>query len=220
MVLFLTRFLFSHRTSLLLHAAMIDLYYDWKGGRNANIVKSQQGKTGTLYDIEYNNQTSFYFNREKNTCKTITFSVGILRPNWLEGAEFLGEETVNTFECWKWTKADFITYWQDKKSGRPIRWRFFDGVQVEVMEWNEGRELGDEEWQAPKVCFEPQEKNAKNEKKSAGSSPLLLRDRRNDGTSFGVLSVISSALGWGGKQKFHLTEDESHQKRTENVVLQ
>ena len=40
-----------------------------------NIIRSQQGFRGTLYDVEYDNHTSFYFDRQKGTCKSITFPV-------------------------------------------------------------------------------------------------------------------------------------------------
>ena len=51
--------------------------YDWPGGRNLNLIKSEGG--GTLWDIEYTNHTSFFLDRENKTCKTMTFEVGILR---------------------------------------------------------------------------------------------------------------------------------------------
>jgi hypothetical protein len=48
------------------------------------------------------------------TCKPISMPVGILRPEWLAGSTYLGEETIDSFRCYKWTKADFIDYWADK----------------------------------------------------------------------------------------------------------
>ena len=34
-----------------------------------------------------------------------------------------------------------------------VRWRFFDGAQFEIMTFEEGGTLPDEQWQAPEYCF-------------------------------------------------------------------
>ena len=57
--------------------------------------------------------------------------MGILTPDWLANATYLGTETVDAKPCHVWTKADgFIKYWADQASGDPVRWIFFDGMQV------------------------------------------------------------------------------------------
>jgi len=80
---------------------------------------------------EYTNGTSFYFDRQQRTCKRIAFPVGILTPDWLANATYLGADTVDMRPCHVWTKSDgFIRYWADQRSGVPVRWIFFDGAQV------------------------------------------------------------------------------------------
>lgn len=143
--------LFQNRSGKL---ALVDLYYDWPGGRNLNIIRSQQGFTGTLYDVEYTNRTSFYFDRAKGTCRTIVFPVGILIPNWLEGAEYLGTEVVDNRTTLVFTKSNFITYYEDEKTHQPVRWIFLESsAQFEVMSWIEGDVAPEAEWQAPASCF-------------------------------------------------------------------
>lgn len=83
---------------------------------------------------EYTNGTSFYFDRRQRTCKRVAFPVGILAPDWLANATYLGTDTVSTRPCHVWTKADgFIRYWADAASGVPVRWIFFDGAQVGAL---------------------------------------------------------------------------------------
>ena len=79
---------------------------------------------------------------------------GILTPDWLKGAEYLGEETVDNILCHKWTKADFVVYWANKETGIPVRWTFlWTGAQQEVLSFREGDTIPDESYQAPAYCF-------------------------------------------------------------------
>lgn len=39
------------------HLALVDLWYDFEGGRNLNLIRSQQGRT--LFDVEWNNGTRY-----------------------------------------------------------------------------------------------------------------------------------------------------------------
>ena len=128
--------------------------YDWPGQKNLNLIHKQQ--SSTLWDIEHGNGTSYYFDREANTCRRISFPVGILTPDWLDGAEYLGQQTVDTHDCNVWKKGprDFITYFADTQSGRPVQWIFgWDEAVFQVMTWEEGEVLEDEKWQAPDACF-------------------------------------------------------------------
>lgn len=132
----------------------VDLYYDWPKARNLNIIRSQLDRFGTTWDVEWNNGTSYYFDSARKSCKTVTFQVGILRPDWLEGATFVGVETINNFECNVWTKADFIMYYEDADSGRPVRWDFLTtGAVMQVLSFEEGVQLPEQKWQAPVYCF-------------------------------------------------------------------
>ncbi|XP_062188148.1 uncharacterized protein At4g14100-like [Phragmites australis] len=130
---------------------MIDLYYDWPGGRNLNLIRDQLSGD-PLYDVEWTNGTSYIFN--STSCRTILFPVGILPPDWLAaGAVYLGRESVDGFDCHVWTKVDFVWYYEDVATGRPVRWNFFNGMQQHVMSFEVGVVLEDSNWQAPAYCF-------------------------------------------------------------------
>ncbi len=58
--------LFQNRTDRL---ALTTLYYDVKRGVNVNVVASQLG--ATLFDVEWNNGTSFIFSHSPPTCKVL-----------------------------------------------------------------------------------------------------------------------------------------------------
>lgn len=72
---------------------------------NLNLIASQLGKEGTVWDVEWNNGTSFIFSRDEPVCKTMHFEVGILTPDWLAGSTHLGQMETDTFVCHVWTKA-------------------------------------------------------------------------------------------------------------------
>jgi hypothetical protein len=141
---------FQNRSS---HLALTDLWYDWRGGRNANIIHRQLGPT--TFDIEWTNGTSFFFSDQAGGgCKTLHFQVGILRPDWLNGARYLGRGEKDGFACDVWTKAEFITYYADVKTGRPVFWRFEgSGAEFHILRFEEGAVLAEEGWQAPASCF-------------------------------------------------------------------
>ena len=105
-----------------------DLWYDWPNGRNFNIIQKQLGSK--LYDLEWNNGASFYYYLDKNECKRLHFELGILKPNWLEGAKYLGMEYVDGFLCNVWEKMDLIWYYEDSLTNRPVHWRFFTGWYI------------------------------------------------------------------------------------------
>lgn len=44
--------MFQNRTNRL---ALVQLYYDWKLGANLNLIASQLGAAGTVWDVEWNN---------------------------------------------------------------------------------------------------------------------------------------------------------------------
>ncbi|MED6149516.1 hypothetical protein PIB30_063320 [Stylosanthes scabra] len=56
-------------------------------------------RTGILQ--KWNNGTSFYYTLDpyKKECNVMHFPVGILRPNWLDGATYLGQRMVDNFLC-------------------------------------------------------------------------------------------------------------------------
>lgn len=132
--------------------AELELAYDWPGGRNLIRIGKQQGNV--IWDVEWNNGSSFYIDKQAQTCKTLSMPVGILTPDWLGNATYLGEETVDNIPCHKWTKAKFVDYWADKATGIPVRWTFlWTGAQQEVLSFQEGGTAPEENWQAPQYCF-------------------------------------------------------------------
>ena len=50
----------------------------------------------------------------------MSFPVGILRPDWLSNATFLGRSTRNGRPVLGWTKADFIDYYADPSTCEPV----------------------------------------------------------------------------------------------------
>ncbi|KAL2903698.1 hypothetical protein RDABS01_002408 [Bienertia sinuspersici] len=136
---------------------VINLWYDWINGRNLNLIQHQLRKL--LYDVEYDNGTSYYFTLNGvKECKTLHFDVGILRPNWLDGATYLGQQHVDGFLCNVWEKVDFIWYYEDVLTQRPVQWIFYTGRVVHVVTFEVGAVLEDSKWQAPVYCFNKEEK--------------------------------------------------------------
>nr|XP_043628732.1 uncharacterized protein At4g14100-like isoform X2 [Erigeron canadensis] len=116
--------LFMNLTST--HLQLSDLWYDWPKGRNVNIFQKQLSIL--LYDIEWNNGTSFYYTLgEDGECQMVDFGVGIPRPDFLtDGAHYLGRVVTDGFLCDVWEKVDFIWYYEDVITKRPVRWDFYD----------------------------------------------------------------------------------------------
>ncbi|KAL8248496.1 hypothetical protein R6Q59_005364 [Mikania micrantha] len=132
---------------------LIDLWYDWTNGRNFNIIQHQLGNI--LYDLEWNNGTSFFYTLDSDRqCSSAQLEVGILRPNWLDGATYIGQRQVDKFTCYVWEKADFITYYEDVVTRRPVHWVFYTGREAHVMTFEVGAALEDAKWQVPWYCFE------------------------------------------------------------------
>ncbi|KAG5230432.1 NAD(P)-binding Rossmann-fold superfamily protein [Salix suchowensis] len=136
---------------------VVDLWYDWTNGRNFNIIQNQLGKL--LYDLEWDNGTSYIYTLDSNQeCRVLLFPVGVLRPNWLEGATYLGQQDVDGFLCNVWQKVDFIWYYEDVITKRPVHWVFY---------------TEDPKWQAPVYCFNESEKKENAVFKSVLYCPCL-----------------------------------------------
>lgn len=134
--------------------SLIDLWYDWTNGRNFNIIQDQLGEL--LYDLEWNNGTVFRYTLDdgKKKCSSALVDVGILRPNWLDGATYLGQQFIDGFHCNVWQKVDFIWYYEDIVTKRPVHWVFYTGRSIHVMTFEVGAVLEDIKWQAPVYCFD------------------------------------------------------------------
>lgn len=104
-----------------------DLYYDWPRRRNLNLVRHQLS-ADPLYDVEWNNGTGFYF--DSKACRVEQFPVGVLPPWWLSGggAEYVGRRVAGGIDCHVWGTAGFIFYYEEARTGRPVRWDFVDGT--------------------------------------------------------------------------------------------
>lgn len=100
-----------------------------------------------------NNGTGYYFKPQLRTCKVVQFGVGILRPNWLAGATYLGKKPCDIGMCNVWTKAEFITYYADVKSGRPVFWKFWWSNMTEhVLTWEPNATMAETDWAIPAYC--------------------------------------------------------------------
>lgn len=130
-----------------------DLWYDFPNGRNFNIIQNQLGQK--LYSLEWNNGTSFYYTLDSDkVCSSKHDPVGILRPNWLEGANYLGQQYKDGFLCNVWEKAEIVWYYEDVITKTPVYWYFHTGTIAHFMTFEVGRVLEDPNWQAPVYCFE------------------------------------------------------------------
>lgn len=69
--------------------------------------------------------------------------------------------------CNVWEKVDFIWYYEDVVTKRPVHWVFYTGREANVMTFEVGAVLEDRHWQAPVYCFDG--KNGVNEGTAGGS---------------------------------------------------
>lgn len=87
-----------------------------------------------LYDLEWDNGTSFYYTLDSNRkCRVMHFEVGILRPNWLDEANYTGQKLKDGFVCNVWEKVDFLSYYEDVETKRPVYWRFYTGKKKQYF---------------------------------------------------------------------------------------
>ncbi|CAK7344602.1 unnamed protein product [Dovyalis caffra] len=136
-----------------------NLWYDWPRGRNVNIIQKQLSVL--LYDVEWNNGTTFYYTlSEPHSCRIMVNDVGIPRPDFLDGANYLGTAVTDGYLCNVWEKVDTIWYYEDVYTKRPVRWDFYDGISTHVMTFEVGAALLDDSvTQAPAYCFNQEIKN-------------------------------------------------------------
>jgi len=149
---------------------VVELYYDFVRGFNLNVISALSSRGDPLFDLELQNGSTYYFRpSDASACKRIDMGVGILRPDWLEGADYLGEEKLvldtKTLVAEKWSQGErpdgkpgvFITYWNDKETQTPIKWTFFDNAEFFVIRWEPG--VGPEDdsiYSIPQACWETQ----------------------------------------------------------------
>ena len=136
--------------------SQVELYYDWAAGRNANLIRGQHDALGVLFDMEWNNGSTYYYHGGGAAdCRSLRFPVGILNPDWLSNATYRGVERVSGFDCERWEKADFIIYWNRVDADRrPVKWIFTDqNMTVDVISWVEGENMAEADWQVDPSCF-------------------------------------------------------------------
>jgi uncharacterized protein YbcV (DUF1398 family) len=108
-----------------------------------------------LWDVEHTNGTSYYFDLEAGTCYLLAFPVGLLRPDFLSDATYVGVQEIDGFTCNVWNKLDFMLYWEEVETQRMVSYYFFPTDQwFHIMTFEEGKVLEDQQWQAPSSCFE------------------------------------------------------------------
>lgn len=137
--------------------ALVDLWYDWPNGRNFNIIHKQMGPT--IFDLELNDGSQYVWFDDSDGCKTIHQPVGILPPDWLSNATYLGLDLKDTFRVDAWAKAPspskdrmFVHYYADTNTGLPVYWEFFDHASFHVLSFEPNRTLAESEWQPPARC--------------------------------------------------------------------
>ncbi|KAM7480224.1 hypothetical protein LguiA_028437 [Lonicera macranthoides] len=85
-------------------------------------------KADLWYDLELNNGTFYMYTLDSNReCTVSQLQVGILTPNWLEGAKYLGQRYRDKFLCNVWEKVDFVWYYEDVVSKIPVSREFYNG---------------------------------------------------------------------------------------------
>lgn len=166
-------YMLKHRNGKVGHT---DLFYDWPAGGNLHIDRIHGQPP--FFDNERQNGSTYYYT-PGGSCKVIEMGVGLLPPNWLAGADYVGNQTVRSasdksVNCHVWTKGDamgnatgpFITYYENIETKTPARWRFFDGMYFDILRWEPGKQASPEQWQLPASCLN----------KSASSSSILGED--------------------------------------------
>jgi len=120
-------------------------YYDWERQANLIIIRPDGAAEGdAMWDLELGSHDSYYFHPGPQTCKYIHFPVGILRPDWLSGANYTGKSVVNGRTVLGWTKVDFIDYYADASDCTPVRWVFHTmQATFDTLSFLEGEQVPD-----------------------------------------------------------------------------
>ncbi|KAI7985336.1 Uncharacterized protein LOK49_LG14G01345 [Camellia lanceoleosa] len=73
---------------------------------------------------------------------------------WNNGTSYVYTLDDSDPEC----QVEFVWYYEDVVSKRPVYWVFYSGYAAHVMTFEVGRVLDDEKWQAPGYCFEEKQR--------------------------------------------------------------
>lgn len=112
--------------------------------------------------------STYYYYPDSSSCSVIDMNVGILKPNWLDGATYLGQTTIDNFLCDVWQQGSapdddatpFLTYYNVVGEDYPARWVFFDGAQFDVLRWAINETAGEATWAIPGYCFSEPKKDS------------------------------------------------------------
>jgi hypothetical protein len=89
---------------------------------------------------------------DMSQCTTRHIPYGILTRDWLKNATFEGLTTWRGVPCEKWGKANFITYYAETTSQKPVAWVFFNGMVMEVVQYTVGVAPPKELLRVPSYC--------------------------------------------------------------------
>lgn len=127
-----------------------------EGTNNGGGDSSETDSSKVLWDLELDSHVSYYYT--DTTCTRVDFPVGILRPDWLEGASSLGEITRQEWNQGRpvcgWTKVDFIDYYVDKETGDPVSWYFHTmKAEFRVISYEANATIDPSLFEPPRHCF-------------------------------------------------------------------
>ena len=126
-------------------------HYDWQRQVNLIQISPDGNNSDVLHDLELGSGKSFYYTPTRRACMRVNFTVGILRPDWLANATYLGLKRPAAIgrRVRAWTKVNFIDYYADVDTCEPVAWYFHNmrawfhtvlyvpGAQVPDLSWFE-----------------------------------------------------------------------------------
>lgn len=135
-------------------SASVVTYYDYKAKANLLLITPDANASDVLFDLELDSGDSYYYRPGRRSCRKIEMPVGILRPDWLANATYLGPRTVNGRATLAWTKADFIDYYADAETCEPVRWYFHSmEANFDTLYYAAGATVPDPSWfKPPSIC--------------------------------------------------------------------
>jgi hypothetical protein len=103
---------------------LVDVYYDWPRGRTLNILRAQLSGE-PVFDILWANGSTYAFDHSASpSCTAALLPVGLLPPDWVDGAAYVGRDVVDGFDCHIWSHRFFTRYYEEVATGRPVFWVF------------------------------------------------------------------------------------------------
>mmetsp|Transcript_94247 Transcript_94247/g.186843 ORF Transcript_94247/g.186843 Transcript_94247/m.186843 type:complete len:217 (-) Transcript_94247:78-728(-) len=145
---------------------IIDIYYDLHNGRNLEINRADANNPNTHIVDHWQNTTVYYYDLNSTECKVKQVGVGLLRPNWMQHGQYVGQKTIAGHSCHAWSRGiapkqfagknytgPFAWYYADVETGSMIGEKFFNGAQDVVLEWHVGDHVASTDFPPPTACF-------------------------------------------------------------------